>query len=65
MRAKVSGYSIERKEDFYELIDKVQERVDKGWEPIGGVSVERSIDSLGTETTQYLQAIVLWDDSAA
>jgi len=65
MRAKACGYGIERTEDYYELADKVQARVDKGWEPVGGVTIERSIDSSGTETTAYMQAIVLWDEPAA
>jgi hypothetical protein len=63
MTAKVTGYTIERLEDIYESIDKVQAQVDKGWQPIGGVTVEQVADSAGEQTTRFLQALVLYQDA--
>ena len=63
MTDKVTGYTIERLDDFYELVDKVQAQVDKGWQPIGGVTVEHVVDSAGEQTTHYLQALVIYSDA--
>ena len=62
MRAKVIEYNIEREQDYYDLINKVQDKVSKGWEPCGGVAVERSADSTGYVTVHFLQAIIRWEN---
>jgi hypothetical protein len=56
-------YTISRESDLNRLRQEVERLANEnGWEPVGGVAVERSPNYEGHEVSWYLQALVLRDN---
>ena len=56
-------YSISRENDLQKLREEVERLANEhGWEPTGGVAVERAPSLEGHEISWYLQALILKED---
>lgn len=51
-------YTIIRDEDFDGLIDRVNEKIEQGWEPLGGVAYSESQGVQTGWSTGWAQAMV-------
>jgi hypothetical protein len=62
---KITGYTILDKATDMDLINVVNEYIDKGWQPLGGVSVTSVITDVEISLTEehFYQAMVLEDDN--
>mgnify|MGYP000281680838 FL=1 len=52
---KITDYSVVVAHNVVSLIEAVQERIREGWQPIGGICIDRSTYNA------YTQAVVRWE----
>ena len=56
---KISDYDVVVGSNLESLVLGTMVAIEKGWQPIGGISVEREVVQLdGSLRTQYLQAMI-------
>jgi hypothetical protein len=58
MSEKIEKYTIARETTFVALQDEIVRLIGHGWQPIGGIAIERAPGLDGNEKNFYLQALV-------
>ena len=56
---EIVEYTVETSKILEELIEKVQERIDEGWQPLGGVSACKA-ENADYVNEVYAQAMVMY-----
>ena len=54
-------YTVIKSKTVETLIEHVQGELEKGWEPLGGIAIEASIDEGNTNSITYYQSLVRRD----
>lgn len=53
-------YHVVEEPTLQRLMDKVEQFIGMGWQPLGGVSTGRATDGY---TSDFIQAVVLYEDN--